>query len=466
MAGIESLAFHFPAYSIRAEEYVRQWGAFRARGVAEKTVAGFDEDEVTLAVAAARRLPEAEVGYLATATFGGPPLAGTVAAALGLEDVRRADFGGSTNAVGEALLSGLDFVDARGERALLVAADVARGAPDDPREHGQGAAAVALPVGPEGPLEAEEAAVHGREASGEAFLDAEGRRRSLEVVGRAGEVLPRTVGRVLEEGARLAGYEPDGAFLRRALGDAVPEGAYGGGVVARSGDTGCASALLALAETLRQASPGEAAVLATYGSGASVALRLRLTAPLRGVESPLKALEGGRTYLDYGTYARVRRFLATRGEEVSQGAYVPLPGYLEAVDARYRLVAGRCVGCGHLHFPPRPTCLSCGHPAFDPEPLSGKGEVHAATVIARGSAPAEFREQQDVMGEYAVALVQLQEGPRIVAQMTDCDPAEAAIGTPVEATLRRIYRQEGVVRYGYKFRPSAGNRRPAEGTPL
>lgn len=466
MAGIESLTFHFPGYSIKAEEYVRQWGAFRARGVVEKTVAAFDEDEVTLTVAAARRLPDVEVGYLATATFGGPPLAGTVATALGLADVRRADFGGSTNAVGEALLSCLDFVDARGERALLVASDVARAAPDDPREHGQGAAAVAVTAGPEAPLEVEEVAASGQEAPGEAFLDSEGRRRSLEVVDRAAEVLPRTVAQVLEEGARLAGYEPDGVFLRRALGDAFPKAAYGGGVVARSGDTGCASTLLALAETLRGASPGEAVVLATYGNGASAALRLRLTAPLRGVESPLKALERRRTYLDYGTYARVRRLLSTRGEEVSQGAYVSLPGYLEALDARYRLVAGRCVECGRLHFPPRPTCLSCGSPRFDPEPLSGKGEVHAVTVIARGSAPTEFREQQDVMGEYAVALVQLQEGPRVVGQMTDCDPEEVTIGAPVEAVLRRIYRQEGVVRYGYKFCPSARNRRPAEGTPL
>lgn len=462
MAAIESLAFAFPAYRIRAEAYVRQWGYFRPRGIEEKTVAGYDEDEVTLAVAAARRLPDAGVGYLAAATSSGEGVSATVAAALGLEGCRRADFGVSTNAGGEALLTCLDFVDARGERALLVVADAPRGAPDDPQEHGLAAGAAALLLGPKGGLEVEETASATREEYGEAFRDPEGRWRSLEVVDMAERVVPRVAAPLLERGGRgvrVACAEPDALFSRRVLRGLVPPDQLGGGVVTRSGDTGAASAFLALVETVRGASRGDRLLLVTYGGGGAVGVLLRVAAKPRGLASPLQALAEDGTDLDYATYARFRRYLSTASpSEGSMGAYLPLPAYLESVPARYRLVADRCKACGRVQFPPRPACRSCGDRTFEAAPLSGQGEVHAVTVIARGSAPTEFREQQDMVGAYAVALVQLTEGPRIVAQVTDCRPEEVEIGTPVEAVLRRVYRQEGVVRYGYKFRPSVGDR--------
>ena len=56
-------------------------------------------------------------------------------------------------------------------------------------------------------------------------------------------------------------------------------------------------------------------------------------------------------------------------------------------------------------------------------------------------------------GEFAVALIRLAEGPLIVGQMTDCDPHQLEIGTPVTMVTRRLYEQDGVLRYGYKFKP-------------
>lgn len=419
-------------------------------------MAGYDEDEVTMAVAAARRVAPAEaVGFLGAATAGGPPLARTVAAAQGWERVRTADFAGSPNAGMEALLACLDFVDAREEPALLVAADRARGPPDDPAEHGQGAAAVAVLVTPGAALQVEEVAASSRESYGETVRDEAGRPRSLGVGTRAADVLSEVARRLAEgeDGLRVACSEPDGVFARRTLEGTVSSDALVGGVVARTGDTATCSPFLALLEGLQDADEGDRFLLLAYGAGAAAGLRLRAAASVAGLPRPLQILERGGVDLDYGSYAQHRRFLTSRtGHEGSMGAYLPLPDYLDSVPQRYRLEAGRCVECGQVHFPPRLVCLSCGGRAFETEPLSGQGEVHAVTVIARGSAPSEFREQQDLIGAYAVALVRLREGPRIVAQMTDCDPETVEIGTPVEAVLRRIYRQEGVVRYGYKFR--------------
>jgi hypothetical protein len=56
---------------------------------------------------------------------------------------------------------------------------------------------------------------------------------------------------------------------------------------------------------------------------------------------------------------------------------------------------------------------------------------------------------------YAVALVKLQEGPLVTAQLTDIAPDEVEIGMPVEMVTRKVreFGEDGVIVYGYKFRP-------------
>jgi uncharacterized OB-fold protein len=56
---------------------------------------------------------------------------------------------------------------------------------------------------------------------------------------------------------------------------------------------------------------------------------------------------------------------------------------------------------------------------------------------------------------YTVALVKLDEGPLVTAQLADVEPQEISVGMPVEMVTRKL-RQEGergVIVYGYKFRP-------------
>jgi len=54
-----------------------------------------------------------------------------------------------------------------------------------------------------------------------------------------------------------------------------------------------------------------------------------------------------------------------------------------------------------------------------------------------------------------VALVKLEEGPLLTAQLTDVDPEEVSIGMPVEMVTRKLRTdgEEGMIVYGYKFRP-------------
>jgi len=56
---------------------------------------------------------------------------------------------------------------------------------------------------------------------------------------------------------------------------------------------------------------------------------------------------------------------------------------------------------------------------------------------------------------YPAALVRLDEGPLVAAQLTDVDIDEAYIGMPVEMVTRRLreHGESGLIVYGYKFRP-------------
>ena len=119
---------------------------------------------------------------------------------------------------------------------------------------------------------------------------------------------------------------------------------------------------------------------------------------------------------------------------------------------RYRLVGEVCDHCGAKLFPPRDVCPECSKPAATPYTFSGKGEIYSYSTLYQ--APKGFEE----FVPYTVALVRLDEGPMITAQLTDVDAGEVEIGMPVEMVTRRMQEdgEDGLIVYGYKFRPVLG----------
>ncbi len=137
------------------------------------------------------------------------------------------------------------------------------------------------------------------------------------------------------------------------------------------------------------------------------------------------------------------------------GAHISVPMYQRTVPQRYRLVANACTQCGAISFPPKATCPQCSvGREFTPVELKGTGVVYTYTVIAGGGAPPEFTAQARSRGRYPVVMVALDEGPKVVGQLVDCDPEDIRIGMRVRAVMRRIYVEEEVIRYGFKFRPA------------
>lgn len=127
-----------------------------------------------------------------------------------------------------------------------------------------------------------------------------------------------------------------------------------------------------------------------------------------------------------------------------------IPRHWRLKKQRYALVGEVCPHCDAKLFPPRDVCPECGGEARKPYAFSGRGEVFSYTIMQ--DAPSGYDEQ----APYTVALIKLEEGPVVTAQLTDLGQQPVEIGMPVEMVTRKI-RQDGdasgLLVYGYKFRP-------------
>jgi scaffold protein (connect acetoacetyl-CoA thiolase and HMG-CoA synthase) len=119
------------------------------------------------------------------------------------------------------------------------------------------------------------------------------------------------------------------------------------------------------------------------------------------------------------------------------------------IPQRYNLVGTRCETCGRHYFPPRSFCPDCRRNGkIEEYRFPGAGEVVTYTVIRSAS------EQFENTTPYVLAIIKLDEGPRLTAQVV-ARPEEVAVGTRVKAVFRRIMAdgESGVIHYGTKFVP-------------
>lgn len=88
----------------------------------------------------------------------------------------------------------------------------------------------------------------------------------------------------------------------------------------------------------------------------------------------------------------------------------------------------RCGACKKLRHPPRPLCDACGSLAWDSIAASGRGTLHSFTVIHYPQFPGyEF--------PILAALVDLEEGERILSNLVGCDPKDVRIGMRVRCFI-------------------------------
>ena len=127
-----------------------------------------------------------------------------------------------------------------------------------------------------------------------------------------------------------------------------------------------------------------------------------------------------------------------------------IPRHWRLKKQRYALVGEVCEHCDTKLFPPRDICPECGEEAKTLYTFSGLGEVYSYTTVF--DPPAGYEDTTP----YTVALVKLEEGPLVTAQLTDMEDRHVEIGMPVEMVTRKLRSatdERGMLVYGYKFRP-------------
>jgi len=445
-------------------------GGKRADGGPEKAVANWDEDALTMAVAAAtdclRGIDRASVdGVLFASTsfaFKEKQGAAIVAKALDLRrDVQTADLGDSLRAGTNALRAAIDSVRAgSAKRVLVVVGETRMASPRSPLESNLGDAAAAFLIGAEGPAATLEAShsvtdeiIDVWRAEGDPFVHAWEDRFVVDhgyraVVREVVNALLAKTGRTPADFTKLVLYGPDArshAALAREL-KFDPTKQVQDALFGRVGNAGAAFTPLLLAAALEISKAGDRLLVVSYGDGAD-ALALEVTPAIE----KLRDRRGVRWHLErrgelasYDTYIRFRQLLSTENDRRA-GAGISATKHFRDRDYEVSLYAQKCRKCDQTQYPHQRVCFKCfAKDDFALVRLSDKvGTLKSYTFDMFAGSPSPP----------LVATVTDVDGARLYLQMTDANPKEVKLDLPVELVFRRIHEAGGTPNYYWKCTP-------------
>jgi uncharacterized OB-fold protein len=127
----------------------------------------------------------------------------------------------------------------------------------------------------------------------------------------------------------------------------------------------------------------------------------------------------------------------------------PLPrpdkdsGFYWDAARRHELVLQQCLDCERFRFYPRYVCPNCLSDKFEWRPATGRGYIYSFTVIHRAPSPA-FRDRVP----YVLALVELEEGVRMMTNIVGCDPETVRIGMSVEVFFDDVTEDVTLPKFG------------------
>jgi len=440
---------------------------------AERAVANFDEDSVTMAVAAGidcltgrdRSAIDGIVFASTTAPYAEKQCAAIVAAALDLrQDIFATDVSNVLRAGTNAIKSALDAVTAgsAGE-VLVVVADSRQGSPRGETERASGDGAAAFAIARDGVI-AESAGSHSItdnmldmwRAPGDPFVRTWEDRFATEegierIVPEAFDGYCRRTGITPAEVSRAALYAPDArrhARMGRRLG--FSEHQIQSSMFGSVGNTGAAFVPMLLAGALEEANPDELLLAISYGDGSDV-LGFRTTAAISTAQRPAMGLSG---WVDakqglgnYETYAKWREVWTLDDASRRPAPASPSVSALwREGDKNVRLYGARCRVCGYVQYPAQRVCVECRSvDAGEPVRLSDKpGELFTYSMDYIAGA---------VDTPLVVAVVDFEGGGRVLCMMTDRELDEVRVGMPVEMSFRKLRVVNGIHNYYWKAIP-------------
>ena len=468
MVGITSFAAYVPAYRLSRDTISKFWGTRSLGG--ERAVAKYDEDSLTMAVAATvgciKRIP-LEVGgvYFASTTlpYQEKQAAGLVAAAADLSrKIRTADFSDSLRAGTIALNAAFDAVKSgTAENIIVAAADCRMGEGKSQSEQLLGEGAAAIAIGKEDVL----ASIEGSYSLSSELMDSwrlegdpftrsweerfvitEGYLKTMEQV--ISGILekyrrtPRDFSKVVFCGpdnrshallAKQLGFDM-GAQIQDTLFNAI-------------GNTGAAALPMMIVAALDKANPGDLILVANYGDGGD-AFILKVTENIKTLKKNqgMNALLARKIPISYERYLNWRNLVPLH--EISRPPSPP-----PSITCLWResrnvlaLYGTKCRHCGYPQYPAQRVCANCQtKDQYDDYRFSDKkGTVVAYTIdylTTNREAPA------------LVGIVDFEGGGRMMCEVTECEPTQIKVGMRVEMCFRKIGLRGGFQNYFWKGRP-------------
>jgi hydroxymethylglutaryl-CoA synthase len=472
MAGIIAFGAYIPYYRLSRAEIARAWGASQSPG--ERAVANYDEDSLTMAVAAARDclkgISRANIGGLyfasTTAPYKEKQSAAIIAAVLNLPpEAVTMDFSGSLRCGSSALKAAADAVDSgTADNILVCAADMRLGYPMGPMEMTFGDGAAALLIGKKQAI-AEIKDFSSRyyeiqdlwRSDKDTFVRSAEDRFAMEegyvhVMTESLSSLFKKTNLKASDFSRIALNSPNQRQMRTVTQQfGFDEKKQVNDILHPSvGDTGSAMSLMSLVAALEQAGQGEKLLLASYGNGCDTFIleTTGLIAKAKDRRAISKHLAAKNLITNYNRYLKWRDLVT-----VQPAARPPLEIRQPSPAAQWRevhwellLTGTKCKKCGTPQYPPQRVCINCAAKdqsepySFSDRPAKVFSFSHDY-VMATTDPPV------------TVTFVDFEGGGRLMCDMTDRDPAAIKVGTPLEMTFRRLYYIGGIYNYWWKCQP-------------
>jgi 3-hydroxy-3-methylglutaryl CoA synthase len=470
MAGIISIGAHIPIHRLLRADIGKYW---EGRGLpGERAVASYDEDSLTMAVAAARNClkntnKKVDAIYFAstTAPYKEKQSAALMAAVLSFAEIQTMDFSNSLRCGTSALSAALNAVNSgAAETVLVVAADMRLFHPKSAQEMTSGDGAVALLVGKEDVIaEIEWFDSYCDEIQdvwrieGEQFLRT-AEDRFVQDLGYA-RVVRNSVGKSLKKRQaapgqfkKLCGNFTDPKSIGRVAAKLGfnPEEQLQAELNTGVGDTGTAMALMNAAQALEGLCPDQSVLVASYGNGCDV-LSIKATEKMRDYKPAKSIASQIETKIMMSSYSK---YLIWRGlVDVAQTPRPPLAERQPTPSAQWREVKGeltlsgtRCQECGTPQYPPQRVCMICK--TKDKMDLYNFNRIPAKVVTFSNDYIMETLDSP-----VTTTVVDFEGGGRMICDMTDRKLDEAVVGMEVEMTFRKLYSVGGINNYWWKCSP-------------
>ncbi len=97
---------------------------------------------------------------------------------------------------------------------------------------------------------------------------------------------------------------------------------------------------------------------------------------------------------------------------------------------KHELLLQRCTQCNEFQFYPRIICTKCTSENLEWVKATGRGRVLTFTIIRRAVSEAYAADVP-----YVIALIQLDEGPKMMSNVVQCDPETLVVGSPVQVVF-------------------------------